>query len=513
MPPSPPSRTTSRSYTAVGGTAELRDAIIKRHDTDFGSGYKREQCMASVGGKHALFNAIQVLVDHGDEVILPVPYWVSFKDIIRYAGGEPVFIETDEANDFALTAEMVERAITPRTKLIILNSPNNPSGSVMKPEDITAVVRLANERGIYVISDECYVYLNYTGQLFSAGEIHEAKDRLLIVGSLSKTYAMTGWRLGYVLGPAPVVAAMNKLQSQSTSNPTSIVQKAGVAALNSSQDCIAEMRVDYMRLRDRMVAGPARDSRNLVPDAGRRVLCLPERQPLLWSRWNEQRCRHCPPAAAGSPCGRCARRSFRHQQARAPVVSSAGNGNRSRPRTYAPVLCRPVIGILSGCPRFAPLCCGANVGAAQFQLMSNLYPFLLIPIFDERPWGVRDLRPIYTKIVKEPIGESWLTWGDSCIANGPLAGRTLGDIAREYKRDLVGTAAVFEDRFPLLIKFLFPADKLSVQVHPDDAGAQRVGQPYGKTECWYVLDAEARRASRARTQAGRHAGGVREVDR
>ena len=122
--------------------------------------------------------------------------------------------------------------------------------------------------------------------------------------------------------------------------------------------------------------------------------------------------------------------------------------------------------------------------------MSDLYPFLLLPIFDERPWGVRDLRPIYTKVVKDPIGESWLTWGDSCIANGPFAGRTLGDIARQYRRDLVGTAAVYEDRFPLLVKFLFPAEKLSVQVHPDDAGAQRVGQPYGKTECWYVLQAQ-----------------------
>jgi mannose-6-phosphate isomerase len=122
--------------------------------------------------------------------------------------------------------------------------------------------------------------------------------------------------------------------------------------------------------------------------------------------------------------------------------------------------------------------------------MPDLYPFLLLPIFDERPWGVRDLRPIYTKIVKEPIGESWLTWGDSCIANGPFAGRTLGEIAKQYRRDLVGSAAVFDDRFPLLVKFLFPAEKLSVQVHPDDAGAQRVGQPYGKTECWYVLQAE-----------------------
>src|SRR6516164_10851987 len=242
-------------YTAAGGTLELRDAIVKRHDTDFGSGYKREECMASVGGKHVLFNAISVLVDHGDEVILPVPYWVSFKDMIRYSGGTPVFIETDENEDFALTAEMVERAITPRTKLIVLNSPNNPSGSVMKPEDITSVVRLAHERGIYVISDECYVYLNYTGRLFSAGEIHDVKDRLLIVGSLSKTYAMTGWRLGYVLGPAPIVSAMNKLQSQSTSNPTSIVQKAAVAALNGSQDCVADMRADYIHLRDIAVAG------------------------------------------------------------------------------------------------------------------------------------------------------------------------------------------------------------------------------------------------------------------
>src|ERR1035438_1503735 len=122
--------------------------------------------------------------------------------------------------------------------------------------------------------------------------------------------------------------------------------------------------------------------------------------------------------------------------------------------------------------------------------MPDLYPFLLLPIFDERPWGVRDLRPIYTRIVKEPIGESWLTGGDSCIANGPLAGRNLGEIAKQYRRDLVGSDAVYEDRFPLLVKFLFPAKKLSVQVHPDDAGAQRVGQPYGKTECWYVLQAE-----------------------
>src|ERR1700690_2096570 len=185
-------------YTAVAGTAELRDAIVHRHAVDFDSDYRREECIASTGGKNALFNAIQVLVDHGDEVILPVPYWVSFKDIVRYAGGEPVYIATDERHDFALTADMVERAIPPRTKVIILNSPNNPSGSVMKPEDMTAVLKLAHERGIYVVSDECYVYLNHTGHAFSAGCVHEVKERLIIVGSLSKTYAMTGWGLGYV---------------------------------------------------------------------------------------------------------------------------------------------------------------------------------------------------------------------------------------------------------------------------------------------------------------------------
>ena len=242
-------------YTAVGGTMELRDAIVQRHATDFGSDYRREETMASVGGKHVLFNAIQVLVDHGDEVILPVPYWVSFKDMIRYSGGTPVLVETDESQGFKLTAEMVERAITPRTKLIILNSPSNPSGAVMNSDDMTAIVRLALQRGIWVISDECYVYLNYTGERFSVGSLRECKERMIVVGSLSKTYAMTGWRLGYALAPAPVISAMQKLQSQSTSNPTSIVQKAAVAGLKGPQQCVEEMRLEYIRLRDHVVQG------------------------------------------------------------------------------------------------------------------------------------------------------------------------------------------------------------------------------------------------------------------
>ncbi len=242
-------------YTAVGGTPELRDAIVHRHAVDFDSDYRREESVASTGGKHALFNAIQVLVDHGDEVILPVPYWVSFKDIVRYAGGHCVLLATDEAQGFRLTAAMIERLITPRTKLIILNSPSNPSGAVMSAEDLTEVVRLAHERGIWVLSDECYVYLNYSGKAFSVGALSEYKERMVVLGSLSKTYAMTGWRLGYALAPAPVVSAMIKLQSQSTSNPTSIVQKAAVAALQGPQDCVEEMRLEYIKLRDHVVHG------------------------------------------------------------------------------------------------------------------------------------------------------------------------------------------------------------------------------------------------------------------
>jgi aspartate aminotransferase len=242
-------------YTAVGGIPELRDAIVRRHASDFRSDYRREECVASVGGKHALFNAIQVLVDHGDEVILPVPYWVSFKDIVRYAGGNCVLLQADESQGFRVTAEMIERLVTPRTKMIILNSPSNPSGAVMSPKDLKAVVQLATERGIWTLSDECYVYLNYSGEQFSVGSLREYRDRMVIVGSLSKTYAMTGWRLGYALAPATVVAAMQKLQSQSTSNPTSIVQKAAVAALNGPQQCVEDMRLEYIKLRDHVVQG------------------------------------------------------------------------------------------------------------------------------------------------------------------------------------------------------------------------------------------------------------------
>ncbi|HEX7287716.1 MAG TPA: pyridoxal phosphate-dependent aminotransferase [Candidatus Angelobacter sp.] len=237
-------------YTAVAGIPELRKAIVERHAADFGSAYKPEEAIASTGGKLALFNAFQVLVDHGDEVILPVPYWVSFKDIIEYGGGKCVYAHTDEGDGFRLTAAMIERLVTPRTRAILINSPNNPSGAVMDTEDFRSILRMAHKRGIYVIADECYVYLNYTGSSFSAGSVTEAKEHLVIAGSLSKTYAMTGWRLGFALAPAPIVNAMTKLQSQSTSSTAHMIQKAAVAALTGPQQCVADMKAEYIRLRD-----------------------------------------------------------------------------------------------------------------------------------------------------------------------------------------------------------------------------------------------------------------------
>ncbi len=240
-------------YTVVSGIPDVRKAIVERHACDFGSNYTPEEAVFTTGGKLAIFNLVQVLIDHGDEVILPVPYWVSYKDIIQYAGGKVIYLETEESENFRITSEAIEKAITPRTKAIFLNSPSNPAGSVIAPGDLERIVKLAHERGIYLFLDECYVYLQYTGALVSGGSFTEAKEHIIVLGSLSKTYAMTGWRAGYALGPKPIIAAMSKLQSQSTSSTAHFVQKAAVTALQSSQECVAEMRADYLKLRDQIL--------------------------------------------------------------------------------------------------------------------------------------------------------------------------------------------------------------------------------------------------------------------
>jgi aspartate aminotransferase len=238
-------------YTAAGGVREIHRAIIDFYRREFGNEYQPGEVMVSAGGKQAIFNAVVTLINPGDEALIPKPYWVTFPEVVVFAGGKPVFIETEDT-DFLLTAEQVEKAITPKTKLLILNSPSNPSGRVLPPEDFRRIMELTAERGIYVISDECYLRFVYPpGQVFSAASLPaELRARLCIAGSFSKTYAMTGWRVGYSLAPTEWTKAMLKVQGHSTSNANSIAQWAAVAALTGPQDSVATMLAEYTARRE-----------------------------------------------------------------------------------------------------------------------------------------------------------------------------------------------------------------------------------------------------------------------
>jgi len=242
-------------YTPTGGIRDLRQAVVDRHRQDFGSDYSPEECLITVGGKHAIFEAVASTIDHGDEAILMVPYWVSFLDIVNYAGGKPVLLETRESEGFAVRAEAVAKLVTPRTRLIIINSPSNPTGAVAPPDEMLKLLDLARRHNVLLMSDECYCHFLYDGrQPFSLGSTKD-RENLLIVGSLSKTYAMTGWRVGFALGASKLLANMLKLQSHSTSNASSIVQKAAIEALRGPQDSVGTMLAEYQRRRDRIVAG------------------------------------------------------------------------------------------------------------------------------------------------------------------------------------------------------------------------------------------------------------------
>jgi aspartate aminotransferase len=233
-------------YTAAGGTRELQQAIIDLYRNAFGTTYERNEVMATAGGKQAIFNAVVSLINPGDEVLMAKPYWVTFPEVVVFAGGVPVFIETEETG-FVLSAEQVEQAITRRTKLVILNSPCNPSGRVIPPSEFQKIMELLVERGVYVITDECYLRFVYPpAEVFSAASLPaELRRRLCVAGSFSKTYAMTGWRVGYSLAPREWTREMLKVQGHSTSNANSIAQAAAVEALNGPQDSVAEMLAEY----------------------------------------------------------------------------------------------------------------------------------------------------------------------------------------------------------------------------------------------------------------------------
>lgn len=242
-------------YTPTGGIRELKEALVARHAQDFGSRYAVEECLVTVGGKQAIFEAIAATINDGDEVILPVPYWVSFLDIIHYAGGKAVRLETRESDGFAVRAENVEKLVTPRTRLLIVNSPSNPTGAVAPPAEMEKLLGLAQRHNFLLLSDECYCHFVYDEvKPYSLGASGE-REHLLIVGSFSKTYAMTGWRVGFALGSPELLGNMLKLQSHSTSNPTSFAQKAAVKAVCGPQDSVREMRDEYHRRRDRIVPG------------------------------------------------------------------------------------------------------------------------------------------------------------------------------------------------------------------------------------------------------------------
>jgi aspartate aminotransferase len=243
-------------YTPVPGIDPLKDAVIDKFKRDNGLTYKREEIIISCGGKHALYNLFQALFQEGDEVIVHAPYWVSYPPMLELAGATPVIVETEEKDDFQITRETLKKYITRKTKGIILNYPSNPVGSIFNPDNLKAIGEMAVEYNLYIISDEIYEKLTYDDYRHtSIASMDEAfKERTIIAHGVSKTYAMTGWRIGFAAGPAGIIKAMGNIQSQSTSNPTSISQMAAVAALNGPQDFIATMVAAFRERRDFLVA-------------------------------------------------------------------------------------------------------------------------------------------------------------------------------------------------------------------------------------------------------------------
>ncbi len=239
-------------YTPVGGIPELRKAICDAYARDYGLKYQPAQVMVSNGAKHSIHNVLTSLCGPGDEVIIPAPYWVSYSDLVELAGATPVIVTTTEASGFVLSPEQLTAAITPRTKLLMLNSPSNPTGCVYTPEQLEALARIAVERDIWVLSDEIYEKLIYGNARFRSFATfgQDVYDRTIIVSGVSKAYAMTGWRIGWTLAPIELTKGMDKLQSQETSSPSSISQHAAIAALNGPQGCVEEMRQQFAERRD-----------------------------------------------------------------------------------------------------------------------------------------------------------------------------------------------------------------------------------------------------------------------
>ena len=241
-------------YTPSSGTPELRSAISAKFKRDNNLDYKPSEIIVSNGAKQSCFNAIMAACGEGDEVIIPSPYWLSYPDMVRLAGAEPVIVNTTQENDWKMTPAQFEGAMSPRTKMVIINSPGNPTGSVYTKEELRALVEVAADEEIMILSDEIYESLTYDGaeHISVASLTPEARDLTITVNGFSKAYAMTGWRLGYLGAPEKIAKAIDSMQSHSTSGPCSFAQKGGLAALTGSQQCVAEMREEFNIRREYM---------------------------------------------------------------------------------------------------------------------------------------------------------------------------------------------------------------------------------------------------------------------
>jgi aspartate aminotransferase len=239
-------------YTASGGIKELKEAVIAKFANENGLTYSPKEVMVTVGGKEGLYTLFQVILNEGDEVIVPAPYWVSYMEQVKLAGGKPVIVNGLEENDLKITAEQLEAAITDKTKAIIINSPSNPTGMIYSEQELREIGKVAVKHDLVIISDEIYEHLIYDGKshVSIAGLDEEFFNRTVIITGVSKTYAMTGWRIGYAAGPQEIIQAMTDLQSHSTSNPTSVAQYAAIAAITGTQEPVDMMRTAFKERRD-----------------------------------------------------------------------------------------------------------------------------------------------------------------------------------------------------------------------------------------------------------------------
>jgi aspartate aminotransferase len=242
-------------YTAVDGTPVLKNAIIKKFKRENSLDYQADQVTVGAGGKHVIYNAMVATLNEGDEVVIPAPYWVSYPDIVLLAGGSPIILECNENQGFKINPSELEKSITKKTKWIILNSPSNPTGACYSEKDIREIAKvLIKHPHVYILSDDIYEHVAYAGfKFFTIAQIAELKERVLTMNGVSKAYSMTGWRIGYAAGPKEIIKAIAKIQSQSTTNPSSISQAAAVEALNGTQDFIKERAISFQERRDFVV--------------------------------------------------------------------------------------------------------------------------------------------------------------------------------------------------------------------------------------------------------------------